>query len=160
MPHALRTAAAERDFEEIGYQIAIADGRPETARKILNELADQCNKLAELSEYSQIGTTAPEIGEGVRLFTFKRWVIIFRYLEEGVIILESLMQVRIIFPGSYNEAVLDPVSNFGALASFSLSRARHHRVPITSCSESAWHLRYGESMGKSRISRRWASGSA
>jgi hypothetical protein len=30
MPQALRTAAAERDFEEIGYQIAIRDGRPET----------------------------------------------------------------------------------------------------------------------------------
>ncbi len=87
MPQALRTAAAERDFEEVGYQIAIRDGRPETARKILNELADQCNRLAELAATSELGTPAPEIGEKVRLFTFKRWVIIFRYVEDGALVL-------------------------------------------------------------------------
>jgi hypothetical protein len=41
MPQALRTFAAERDLEEIGYQIADNDGRPETARKILQELTAQ-----------------------------------------------------------------------------------------------------------------------
>jgi plasmid stabilization system protein ParE len=71
MPQALRTFAAEHDLEEIGYQIAVNDGRPETARRILKELVAQCDRLAELAAVSELGTAAPEIGEGVRLFTFK-----------------------------------------------------------------------------------------
>jgi plasmid stabilization system protein ParE len=53
----------------------------------LNELANQCNRLAELAATSELGTPAQEIGENVRLFTFKRWVIVFRYIEDGALIL-------------------------------------------------------------------------
>lgn len=87
MPKALRTEAAERDFENIAFQIAIEDGRPQIARKILRELANQCDKLAELATMATLGTAAPEIGEGVRLFPFKRWVVTFKYVDENVIIL-------------------------------------------------------------------------
>jgi len=34
-----------------------------------------------------LGTAAPEIGEGVRLFPYKRWVILFRYEPHGVDVL-------------------------------------------------------------------------
>lgn len=87
MAIALCTAAAERDIEEIGYQIAVRGGRPATARKILSQLIVQCNKLAELASSAQLGTAAPEIGEGVRLFPFKRWMILFRYRGEDIVVL-------------------------------------------------------------------------
>jgi plasmid stabilization system protein ParE len=50
-------------------------------------LADCCEQLAELSPNSQLGTAANELGKGVRLFHHRRWVIIFRYVDDGVQIL-------------------------------------------------------------------------
>jgi len=87
MPQAQRTAAAQRDLEEIGFQIAVVDGRLEVAEKILQKLVSQCDLLAKCSTTSLLGTAAPEIGEGVRLFSCMRWVILFRYVENGIIVL-------------------------------------------------------------------------
>ncbi len=87
MPKALRTESAERDFENIGFQIAVVDGRTDIAKKILSDLAAQCDRLAMLSPTSQLGTAAPEIGKGVRLFSHRRWVILFRYTEDGITVL-------------------------------------------------------------------------
>ena len=87
MPIARRTEAAERDLQEIAYQIAVSDARPLTADRIIDQLIGQANDLAQFSLTSQIGTAAPEIGEGVRLFPFKRWVILFRYEPHGIDVL-------------------------------------------------------------------------
>lgn len=38
MLHAQRTAAAQRDLEDIGFQIAVVDDRLEVAEKILRKL--------------------------------------------------------------------------------------------------------------------------
>jgi len=57
------------------------------AEKILRELASQCDRLAEYSATSLLGTPAPEIGEGVRLYSCMRWVILFRYVEDGIFVL-------------------------------------------------------------------------
>ena len=87
MPKAIRTESAERDFENIGFQIAVVDGRTEVADRILRDLAAQCDRLARLSSTSQLGTAAPEVGKDVRLFSHKRWVIIFRYTDDGITVL-------------------------------------------------------------------------
>ena len=34
-----------------------------------------------------MGTEAPEIGLDVRLFSYKRWVLIFRYMPHGIDVL-------------------------------------------------------------------------
>jgi plasmid stabilization system protein ParE len=50
-------------------------------------LIAQTERLAQLSPTTILGTAAPEIGEDVRLFPFKRWVILFRYELHGIDVL-------------------------------------------------------------------------
>jgi plasmid stabilization system protein ParE len=87
MPAAHRTDAANRDLGDIAYQIGVESGRPITADRIVDELIDCCDRLAELSGISHLGTSATELGPGIRLFHHLRWVIMFRYVDEGVLIL-------------------------------------------------------------------------
>jgi len=87
MPSARRSAAAERDLQDIAFYIALRSRRPATADQIVDELIAQAERLAELSTTSILGTAAPEIGEGVRLVPFKRWVILFRYEPHGIDVL-------------------------------------------------------------------------
>jgi plasmid stabilization system protein ParE len=84
---ARRTDAAERDFENIGYQIAIESGRPQTAKSILREMAAPCDEVASRSHMAVEGTAAAQIGYGARLLSHKRWVILFRYDAEGIMVL-------------------------------------------------------------------------
>jgi plasmid stabilization system protein ParE len=87
MPTARRTEAAERDLQDIAFHIALKDGRPLTADRIIDGLISQAERLAEFSTASVLGTSAPEIGDGVRLFPYKRWVILFRYEPHGIDVL-------------------------------------------------------------------------
>ncbi|NUQ63718.1 MAG: type II toxin-antitoxin system RelE/ParE family toxin [Pirellulales bacterium] len=87
MPIARRSEAAERDLQDIAFHIALVERRPATADRIIDELIAQAEKLAELSAIATLGTAAPEIGEGVRLFSYKRWVILFRYQPHGIDVL-------------------------------------------------------------------------
>lgn len=87
MPTARRSEAAERDLRDIAYHVAFRDRRPLTADRIIDELIAQAEKIAELSATTVMGTAAPEIGGGVRLFSCKRWVIFFRYQPHGIDVL-------------------------------------------------------------------------
>jgi plasmid stabilization system protein ParE len=87
MPHAYRTDAADSDLRNIAFQIGLESGRPSTAEKTVDELVDCCEQLAQLSPLSRLGTAAPELGGGVRLFSHQRWVLIFRYIDDGILIL-------------------------------------------------------------------------
>lgn len=74
-------------MENIGYQIAVVDGRTELAKRILHELVNHLERVAELSGVSQLGTEASELGVGVRLIAHRRWVVLFRYIEDGILVL-------------------------------------------------------------------------
>ena len=87
MPTARRTAAAERDLQNIAFHIAFTARRPLLADHIIDELIVQAEQLAQFSTTTQLGTEAPEIGDGVRLFSYKRWVILFRYETHGIDVL-------------------------------------------------------------------------
>ena len=87
MPIARRAEAAERDLQNLAFHIAFTERRPLTADRIIDDLISQVDKLAQLSTTSILGTPAPEIGEGVRLFSYKRWVILFRYESHGIDVL-------------------------------------------------------------------------
>jgi plasmid stabilization system protein ParE len=87
MPSARRSEAAERDLQDIAFHVAFRERRPLTADRIIDELIAQAEKLAQLSTTTVLGTAAPEIGDGVRLFAYKRWVIMFRYEPHGIDVL-------------------------------------------------------------------------
>jgi plasmid stabilization system protein ParE len=87
MPYAYRTQAADSDLRNIAFQIGVESARPEIAEKTIDGLIDCCEQLASLSPLSRLGTAAPELGQGVLLFSYQRWVIIFRYVTEGVLVL-------------------------------------------------------------------------
>jgi plasmid stabilization system protein ParE len=89
MPVARRTDAANSDLREIAYQIGVESGRPLASEKIIDELVDCREHLAQLSHISKLGTMASELGSDVRLYHHRRWVIVFRYTDEGVIVLRS-----------------------------------------------------------------------
>lgn len=84
---ARRTESAERDLRDVALHIAFTDNRPLTADRIIDELIEQADTLAQLSGSSVMGTACPEIGNGVRTFSYKRWVILFRYEPHGVDVL-------------------------------------------------------------------------
>jgi plasmid stabilization system protein ParE len=87
MASARRTEAADDDLLGISYDIAVGSGRPKTADRVIHELVDFCDRLAELAPMSQLGTSAPDLGEGIRLIPHRRWVIVFRYVDDGVLVL-------------------------------------------------------------------------
>jgi plasmid stabilization system protein ParE len=87
MSFARRSEAAERDLQDIAFHIAYNEQRLLTANRVIDELIGQAEKLADLSTNTILGTAAPELGEGVRLFAHKRWVIIFRYQPHGIDVL-------------------------------------------------------------------------
>jgi plasmid stabilization system protein ParE len=87
MPVAYRTQNADNDLRNIAYQVGVESSRPLTAERIVDELIDCCNQLAELSPIARLGTAASQIGPGVRLFTHRRWVIIFRYVNDDILVL-------------------------------------------------------------------------
>lgn len=87
MPLVLRTAAADSDLNEIAIRIGVESGRPIAADRLVDEIIDCCEDLAARSNVASIGTAAPELGTGVRLLSHRRWVIIFRYIDEGVLVL-------------------------------------------------------------------------
>ena len=90
MPVAQRTNTADADLRGIAFQIGVESGRPLTADKVVDGLIDCCDQLANSSAVSRLGTAAPELGTDVRLFSYQRWVIVFRYVEEGVLVLRIL----------------------------------------------------------------------
>jgi plasmid stabilization system protein ParE len=87
MAAALRTTAANDDLRGIALQNGVESGRPAAAERIIDELINCCDRLADMASHARLGTRAPQLGEGVRLFSCRRWVIIFRYLDEGALIL-------------------------------------------------------------------------
>jgi plasmid stabilization system protein ParE len=61
------------------------DRRPLTADKVVTALVAECQFLADsISSGSVIGTARPDLGESYRLFTYKRWVIVFRPIHDGI----------------------------------------------------------------------------
>ncbi len=86
-PVAYRTEAADDDLRNIAYQIGVESLRPSVADRIVEELLDEFDRLARLSTVSELGMPGPELGAGIRLFSHKRWVVIFRYVNEGILIL-------------------------------------------------------------------------
>jgi plasmid stabilization system protein ParE len=85
------SSTAESDVEDIYDWIARQDRRRSTAKKVVRELRDRCDALAEImASGSLIGTASPQLGHEYRVFTHKRWVIVFRALGDGIEVMRVL----------------------------------------------------------------------
>lgn len=91
MAQVFRTEAAENDLREIAYYIAVNDGRPSTADKIVDEILEKCRGYAESPD---IGTRADQLGPDYRLFAHKRWVVIYRAVSDGILVLRIVDGAR------------------------------------------------------------------
>lgn len=81
------TEPARNDLRMIAYHIGVTARRPEIADRIVDAVLDKCDQLAEQSETVTVGKPIAQMGVGVRVIRFKRWVIIFRYEDHGIDVL-------------------------------------------------------------------------
>jgi len=84
MPILQWTPEAESDLEEIVYYIGVEQNRRSVARKIADEIRSKC-ELHAASPY--LGTRCAHLGKDYRVFSHKRWVIVFRPTQGGIAVL-------------------------------------------------------------------------
>ncbi|NOY28856.1 MAG: type II toxin-antitoxin system RelE/ParE family toxin [Planctomycetes bacterium] len=79
------TVPARQDVDDIYDFIANSDGRPLIADNMTREIIQKCETYAEaFSAGNLIGTLRPHLGEHLRVFSYKRWVVVFLPLEDGI----------------------------------------------------------------------------
>jgi plasmid stabilization system protein ParE len=77
-----------RDIDEIYDYIARRDQRPLTADNVVRKLQEACQFYADsIASGFMIGTARSDLGEAYRIFTHKRWVILFRPIHDGIEVL-------------------------------------------------------------------------
>jgi toxin ParE1/3/4 len=81
MPIVTWSDTAQEDLKQIGLYIGQEQRRPSTAVQVMREIVDHCDYLAR-TPYT--GTARPDLGADTRVTSCKRWVIIFRPVQEGV----------------------------------------------------------------------------
>lgn len=81
MPRLIRTPAAEDDLLEIAYYIAVEQGRPQTAERVIDGIISKCGEYAASP---LIGEARPALGADYRVFHFKRWVVIYHPIADGI----------------------------------------------------------------------------
>jgi toxin ParE1/3/4 len=75
---------AREELKGVGRYIGRQQHRPAIAAKIVREIRDHCEYLAS-SPYA--GTARPDLGENIRVTSYKRWVIIFRPAADSIDVL-------------------------------------------------------------------------
>lgn len=91
MPQAIRTQAAQQDLDEIAWYIAVQESRPRVAYQVIDEIIAKCELLAS---NPSLGTAKPLLGDNYRIFSHKRWVIIFRPIDDGIEVLRIVDGAR------------------------------------------------------------------
>jgi plasmid stabilization system protein ParE len=88
MSRAQWTSSAKADLRDTYLWIARHDNRRDTARNVIRGLRQQCDQYAiAFANGSVLGTSRNDLGELVRVFTYKRWVIVFRAISNGIEVL-------------------------------------------------------------------------
>ncbi|MEI9852084.1 MAG: type II toxin-antitoxin system RelE/ParE family toxin [Sphingomonas sp.] len=82
------TEAAESDLAEIAVYIADQSGNRSVARSFAARLREQCRKLAELP--GTLGTARPELRPDIRSTSYQGYVILFRYRDDTLEIVNVL----------------------------------------------------------------------
>ena len=81
-------ASARRDLVDIFEYIALQSGSVLVGRRFVQQLREQCRKLASLP--GRLVRVRPELRDDVRSFPYKSYVIFFRYVGDDVEIINVL----------------------------------------------------------------------
>jgi len=84
MARVTRDRLADADLVEIAEYIGQRSGSPDAARRFLDNLHQKLDVYATQPEMGQLH---PDLGEGVRLFSFGNYVIVYRPIEDGIDVL-------------------------------------------------------------------------
>ena len=91
MPRILWTPIAEEDLEEILLFIAVEGGRPETARRIGEEMRAAIDRHFRESMPGQRHAAMPE---SWRYLKYKRWLVAYEPTTDGAVIHRVVDAVR------------------------------------------------------------------
>ena len=78
------TDQARRDLRSIGLYVGRKEHRPAVAARVMREIRNKCDHYAH---NPLTGTSRQELGDGCRVFSHSRWVILFRPIDEGIEVL-------------------------------------------------------------------------
>jgi plasmid stabilization system protein ParE len=88
MSYASWTDPAAQDLSAIYEFIARQDHRLSVAKNVVQKIRDHCENYGKLTaDGYTIGTSRNDLGDGLRIFTHQRWVIVFRPHEIGIEVL-------------------------------------------------------------------------
>jgi toxin ParE1/3/4 len=91
MSEASWTAESERDLEDIYAHIAFEHGRRQIAKSIVRRMREVCDEYASAFAAGHVmGTARSDLGESFRVFTHKRWVVVFRPIDGGIEVLRVI----------------------------------------------------------------------
>lgn len=84
--------AAQRDLEDIVAFVTEASGHADIGARVAARLLDQCELLAQLP--GTLGRPRPEIVDGLRSFSSRRYLIFFMYVPESLLVVNILHSSR------------------------------------------------------------------
>jgi plasmid stabilization system protein ParE len=91
MPTLKWSALARQDIDHIYDYIGEHERRPAIADKFVRELVAECESLAKtFAAGFLLGTARPNFGQSIRVFSHKRWVIVFRPIGNGIEVLRVI----------------------------------------------------------------------
>ncbi|MGO4440241.1 type II toxin-antitoxin system RelE/ParE family toxin [Rhizobium sp. RAF56] len=76
--------AAKRDITEIMAFIAAETGSVSSGRRFAERLLSKCSNLSALPGH--MGRPRPELGEGIRSSAFQGYLIIYRYIDDILVV--------------------------------------------------------------------------
>jgi toxin ParE1/3/4 len=91
----LKSPAADNDLNEIWWYIA--QDNPDSADKLLDEIAETSSKLAQ---FKNMGRSRDELHRGLRSFPVGRYVIFYMPITDGIEIvrvLHGMMDIDTLF---------------------------------------------------------------
>ncbi len=91
MPTLVWTVTARQDIDDIYDYIGVRDGRPAVADAFVRQLDEVCEDYAAgFAAGHVMGTARSDLGESFRVFTHKRWVVVFRPIDGGIEVLRVI----------------------------------------------------------------------
>jgi len=75
------TSRAECDLEEIAYHIGVTESDPRVATALIDAICAKCEGYANQPE---MGTLEEHLGDGLRCFVSRPFVVVYRRREDGI----------------------------------------------------------------------------